>query len=374
MSPTHESFMAAILANPEDDAPRLVYADFLEKSGIPEHVARAEFIRLQIELARLPKKDPQWKKREARAIQLFEKHRRAWQAGFPQEAYKDQFGLCYYVRGFLQSIHTSFEAFPTIAAAVFPREPSTDVSFWNVTPETDNQIRLVAESPHLLQVHKLTAENGQLVAAALPMLRSPYLANVRYLDVPGNTFDETIFEALTSVAHLAKLQNLNIFYNNLNPAVIRMLFMSTCLKSLKYLNISHNRITSASIPDLVDSPTLTQLEALWMQGNERYERHTDSGVVVALTESSNVHNLREWDLSFNPIGDAGARAIASSPHLARLEHLDVSFCNITDEGAEAIAESSCLSAIQKLVVKDNDEMTLVGHTALENRFGDRVES
>jgi len=45
---TDSDFMAAIIANPADDAPRLVYADWLEEHDDP----RGEFIRVQVELAR----------------------------------------------------------------------------------------------------------------------------------------------------------------------------------------------------------------------------------------------------------------------------------------------------------------------------------
>jgi len=44
------ALLAAIRAAPDDDAPRLVYADWLEEHGQPEW---AEFIRVQCELARL---------------------------------------------------------------------------------------------------------------------------------------------------------------------------------------------------------------------------------------------------------------------------------------------------------------------------------
>jgi len=43
---TDSDFLAAIIANPADDAPRLVYADWLEEHDDP----RGEFIRVQIEL------------------------------------------------------------------------------------------------------------------------------------------------------------------------------------------------------------------------------------------------------------------------------------------------------------------------------------
>ena len=43
-----EALLAAICANPDDDTPRLVYADWLQENGDPD---RAEFIRLECRLA-----------------------------------------------------------------------------------------------------------------------------------------------------------------------------------------------------------------------------------------------------------------------------------------------------------------------------------
>ena len=62
-----DGFLAAIIAQPDDDVPRLVYADWLDEHGDPE---RAELIRVQCELERLPepeiktmgvpRDDPRW--------------------------------------------------------------------------------------------------------------------------------------------------------------------------------------------------------------------------------------------------------------------------------------------------------------------------
>lgn len=48
--PDWPAFVAAIVANPDDDTARLVAADFLEENGDPD---RAAFIRVQVQLARL---------------------------------------------------------------------------------------------------------------------------------------------------------------------------------------------------------------------------------------------------------------------------------------------------------------------------------
>ena len=48
LHPEAAAFLAAIAANPDDDTPRLIFADWLEEHGEPE---RAEFVRVQVELA-----------------------------------------------------------------------------------------------------------------------------------------------------------------------------------------------------------------------------------------------------------------------------------------------------------------------------------
>jgi len=51
----HDALLAAICDSPDDDTPRLIYADFLEESGESD---RAEFVRAQVELARTPDWEP----------------------------------------------------------------------------------------------------------------------------------------------------------------------------------------------------------------------------------------------------------------------------------------------------------------------------
>jgi uncharacterized protein (TIGR02996 family) len=69
------ALLAAILASPDDDLPRLVYADWLDEHGDP---ARAEFIRTQIELAKLPDHDPRFRALEDREHELLCEHEVGW--------------------------------------------------------------------------------------------------------------------------------------------------------------------------------------------------------------------------------------------------------------------------------------------------------
>ena len=64
-----EAFLETIRQNPEDDAPRLVYADWLEEQGD----IRAEFLRLEVEWARrqrAPVKAPFWRRIEKLRSQI----------------------------------------------------------------------------------------------------------------------------------------------------------------------------------------------------------------------------------------------------------------------------------------------------------------
>ncbi len=49
------NFLKMILANPQDDSTRLVYADWLEETGSDEAIKKAEFLRLTARLARRTK-------------------------------------------------------------------------------------------------------------------------------------------------------------------------------------------------------------------------------------------------------------------------------------------------------------------------------
>ena len=53
----HEAFLTAIRETPEDDTPRLIFADWLKENGDTE---RAEFIRLECRIRALPPDDPDY--------------------------------------------------------------------------------------------------------------------------------------------------------------------------------------------------------------------------------------------------------------------------------------------------------------------------
>ena len=71
----HAAFVQAILDAPDDDTPRLIFADWLEEHG---DGARAEFIRLQCDRERLPAGDVRHRFLVEREQELLGAHWEAW--------------------------------------------------------------------------------------------------------------------------------------------------------------------------------------------------------------------------------------------------------------------------------------------------------
>src|SRR5689334_877857 len=78
--PIRATFLAAIREAPADDAPRLIFADWLDDHGQAE---RAELIRAQVRAAKLEEDTPEREELEARAATLLAAHRKAWVAELP---------------------------------------------------------------------------------------------------------------------------------------------------------------------------------------------------------------------------------------------------------------------------------------------------
>src|SRR5215213_3706099 len=68
----HDALLRAICEHPDDDTPRLIFADYLEENGQSD---RAAFVRAQIEYAQTPEWEP---------FAVFCRHRRSeWFTGEP---------------------------------------------------------------------------------------------------------------------------------------------------------------------------------------------------------------------------------------------------------------------------------------------------
>src|SRR6478672_4164522 len=102
MHAEYAAFLRAIRAAPDDDLPRLIYADFLDERGNP----RGQFIRMQVELERpdLPPRRARELRRDAG--RLHAEFRVAWAGDLAEIAHDFKFR-----RGFVDEIDVGAAAF-----------------------------------------------------------------------------------------------------------------------------------------------------------------------------------------------------------------------------------------------------------------------
>jgi uncharacterized protein (TIGR02996 family) len=121
----------AILDEPDNEALRLVYADLMEEQGEP---ARAEFIRVQCQLAQFPLSAPSRSALEAREAALLAAHRRYWNGALHRllrhtplhrqvAARRAPIRGWAYRRGFVEGLIAEAHAFLTHADLLFQLGP-----------------------------------------------------------------------------------------------------------------------------------------------------------------------------------------------------------------------------------------------------------
>lgn len=159
MPPDEASLLGAVLADPDADEPRLIYAEFLAETSRSADQARAEFIRLQIDLARRPADDPDWPARVGRERELLEKYRAVWEKPLrdrfrpplasPGRWLKSQLfgsgGLWGFRRGFVENILAPAPTFLAEDAAVLAHAPIRRV----VLAHASDHIGPLAADPRL---------------------------------------------------------------------------------------------------------------------------------------------------------------------------------------------------------------------------------
>src|SRR4051794_16123817 len=77
----HDALLTAIGEHPEEDTPRLMYADWLEENGQPE---RADFVRAQVELARAGLTDAERYPHIRKNVNYLTNYVREWRDALPQ--------------------------------------------------------------------------------------------------------------------------------------------------------------------------------------------------------------------------------------------------------------------------------------------------
>lgn len=184
------ALLAAVLEFPEQDAPRLIYADWLDEHG---DAPRAEFIRVSCELEWRPyseRRTAHYRNLLVRFRTLINAHRAAWVAPFTDEPTRVLFR-----RGFIEEAQLTVEEVVRIEDAALAREPLFELKVFgkrapgsDALPDGVPAARRLAAWPGRGRFRKLTLTGLSLTLAARQELWAAPVAERAALDASGCAF------------------------------------------------------------------------------------------------------------------------------------------------------------------------------------------
>lgn len=341
------ALLTAVRADPDDDLPRLAYADWLDEQG--EHLV-AEFLRVQIELARTPTHENRHAQLKARCRELEPLQLEHWRQKIPSGL-----ALGTFVRGLplrvelpsrplfdrllhpedftdLEEVQSLFPlrifaarllgaTLPTIAR--FPQQSRYPV-------QGDSPLERLARWPGLagfttldLGTGAITAGMGDYQPGILALTHSPFARQLTTLRLSGLLLGEEAIVALGASSELTRLRSLDLRFNvpfHDRPAVLletslvdrleeidgidlesaaRMLQRPGC--RLRELGISldpHNdHPEPVDLGPLLHAPGLTRLRRLTLefQGPGAWEnRHPERNEVLPVAQILALFSLPRW--------------------------------------------------------------------------------
>jgi uncharacterized protein (TIGR02996 family) len=332
------ALLAAVRAHPEEDTPRLMFADFLDEQGDEGARVRAAFVRLQCEFARLTEdgSDSQavyeflrdrdyvtrpsadWTRidegihrRVALAMRiddLMKRHGGAWEPQLPRACQLADGG---FHRGFAHRV--SFDK-PRRLGAMAARLRAALPAVTLVAPALTSQlVEQLADAGLLdwiagLELHSdcapaLRAFGGRPEAAGVRAIK------VRYGDASGAA------SALADAPHWTGLRALDLSETVVSPDAAGALFRAPHLRSLKRLHM-HGYYWSAETVRAFASGGFANLTALAFTGCGLTDESAEAlAACPALTQ------LRTLDVGHNALSGRGVTDLLCSPHLTRVAFL-----------------------------------------------------
>jgi uncharacterized protein (TIGR02996 family) len=403
------AFLAAIIANPDDDTPRLVYADWLDENGDPD---RAEFIRLQIDSARGLTDRRKIAVRD-RLEELEKANRDEWLA--PLRAACDGGVKAVFGRGFASTVSGGsqlLKAYPAIAALCPVQRLDIDFGWSRIGPERSTDLadspaleRLrwmecrrfpdhfgpVLASPRLTGLHTLYLQWGWLDGGVELVSRSPVAANLRHLWVWGASSGTVAttggLGAVTTAAWPALTQ---LRFDNLamQPAGVDALAREAAKRGWHSVHVCDHTVTSACATSALKEVLPSKVRCLSLGRavdlREPPEPIADGVRALAFRGFDNGAAVARWVMTnvapgrFNRLGFRGTQLdpavvceLAEWPGLAQLDELDLRGTLLDDQGAAALAASPHLENVKLLLAAFN-RITNKGKEALKKRFTRRV--
>jgi uncharacterized protein (TIGR02996 family) len=264
------AFLQAIIEDPDDDAHRLVYADWLEDTGEPANCDRAEFIRLQCRLAHLPDKAPERTRLVKREKTLLKKYAKRWAAPF-----RELILWWAFRRGFLDSAVVRTEGMGETFVPLFQQlVEATPLRGICLFEQFGNPEVLLPAAPLMTHLREFGVRHGHLHeegAAYRKLLHSPHLSGLTELDLEGprngSWFRPRTLCAILKSPVLSNLTSLRIsdYITELHPSILSTVAKSPSLANLRRLGIMSTPFDGARMRAFARAAFAGNLEVLELQ-------------------------------------------------------------------------------------------------------------
>jgi uncharacterized protein (TIGR02996 family) len=235
-------FFRDIKEHPDDDTPRLIFADWLQEHGDAATAARGEFLRLQVLRHRLSQDDPNYHVLKRREGELFTQYRWTWLGPLADQARRWDF------EGGMIQITAQAEKMLVPGVAAWAR---TEAGWWIdaliLIDVTSAHINHLTDSPLLDHLNVLYLNGNDLQHGLSRLFRSHRLAFITRLGLALNRLTAIHIACLVQSLSLPRLVYLDLQVNQLNDFAIRILAGAPSLQKLATLRLEHNRFTAEGI-------------------------------------------------------------------------------------------------------------------------------
>ncbi len=306
----HDGFLHAIRARPDDDEPRLVYADWLDEAGDP----LAQFIRVQCRRARLSPHDPEWEQLGHDESRLLAEHRKTWCG--PIEEITGTTPV--FIRGVIAHLD--------VTGSVLVRRA--------------NRLLQLAPLVHSLRIRELRQTLGDIVDA-------PWLERITHLDLSGNSLGNRSLSVLARSPARMALRLLRMNGCELNAASVAAFATADPFENLRSLHLADNGLGELGVRNLATSAALQSVVDLDLSRN-----HLGEAGAAALVHGAG-WRLQHLRLAGNSIGNDGAAALANASSLAGLKVLSLAGNALSNIGVQKLTLGDALHHLRILNLERN---------------------
>jgi uncharacterized protein (TIGR02996 family) len=344
------AFLSAIAQTPDEDAVRLVFADWLDEHGEDD---RAQLVRLQCQASCLPRWCPERRWLLWCAEQVLAR-RPEWRAELPSLE-----GVTWgrFERGFVaEAIVADFDCLLRHAAAIGAVGTVSEVFITRT--QRDYPMDRLPALPWLrslvLDAKRFSRLGSMLYSDGVARLASaPMLATLHHLRIDSHWSGAEGVRALARSAHLGPLTSLSIADAHDDASAWPELLASPRAAGLRRLGLRAGGISvfpgfrAEVAAPFAAAPSLAALQSLDISNRcvdpNSYELLLRSGHVAALRELEARQQLLKAD-DLAPFADTAARP--------RLVSLDVSQSHFRRAGLAHLLSARCLAGLERLGLAD----------------------